>query len=92
MPGTPLATAPFAPPTATTICANRYRVDIVATTPMTPHLNGQLKTYLAETMTRLQKGRRATAVPSHIPATATLEAIDEMAGFYAGIKAQRPKQ
>lgn len=80
------------PPPAVAPCISCHGIDGIATAPATPHLNGQLKTYLAETMTRLQKGRRSTNVPQHVPAAMSPEAIDEAADFYAGIKARRPQQ
>lgn len=85
------AQASEAPP-VTAPCSACHGPDGVATAPATPHLNGQLKAYPSETMTRLQQGRRATSIAQHIPATMTPEAIEEVAGFYAGIKAKRPQQ
>lgn len=79
-------------PATTETCAACHGTDGVAVKPATPHLNGQLKTYLVDTMVRLQKGRRATDVAQHIPAGWTPEAIDEVAAYYAGIRAQRPRQ
>jgi cytochrome c553 len=43
-------------------------------------------------MTRLQKGRRSTTIPDHIPAALNADTINGIASFYASIKAQRPKQ
>jgi cytochrome c553 len=79
-------------PEAAKACVACHGDNGVAVTAATPHLNGQLRTYLVETIVRLQKGRRSSSINGHVPPDMSPETIDAIASFYAGIKAQRPKQ
>jgi len=95
---TALLLAPLLAPAAETeelvqsACARCHGVDGIATAPATPHLNGQLATYLVDTMRKFQSGQRATTVADHIPAALDPEAIKAIAWHYADSTAVRPKQ
>lgn len=86
------AAAAEAPDIVQTNCARCHGSNGIATTPATPHLNGQLALYLSETMQKFQKGQRATPVPDHIPKGLSAEDIAAIASFYNTSKAVRPKQ
>lgn len=73
-------------------CARCHGSDGLATGPGLPHLNGQLETYLADAIGKLQKGRLPTTVANHIPAELSSSDLAAIAGHYAGIRAIRPKQ
>lgn len=73
-------------------CTRCHGSDGIATAAATPHLNGQLAAYLAETMQKFQSGRRQSAVADHIPATLTAGEITALARHYADSTATRPKQ
>lgn len=73
-------------------CARCHGSDGLATGPGLPHLNGQLDTYLADAIGKLQKGRLPTAVAAHVPAALSADDIAGIAGHYAGQRAPRPKQ
>lgn len=73
-------------------CARCHGSDGLATGPGLPHLNGQLETYLTDSIGKLQKGRQPSAVASHIPAELSSSDLAAIAGHYAAIRAIRPKQ
>lgn len=73
-------------------CARCHGSDGLATGPGLPHLNGQLETYLADAIGKLQKGRLPSAVAGHIPPELSGSDLAAIAGHYAGIRATRPKQ
>lgn len=73
-------------------CVRCHGSDGLATGPGLPHLNGQLETYLADTMGKLQKGRLPSTVTAHIPAELSGGDLAAIAGHYAAIRATRPKQ
>ena len=73
-------------------CARCHGADGVAVVADTPHLDGQLDSYLVDVLGKLQKGRLPTDVPNHIPANLTTDDLAAIAGFYAASKATRPKQ
>lgn len=73
-------------------CARCHGSDGLATGPGLPHLSGQLETYLADSIGKLQKGRRPSTVATHIPAELSGSDLAAIAGHYAGIRAPRPQQ
>ncbi|MFC5303106.1 c-type cytochrome [Azospira restricta] len=86
------APAAEAPEIVAGTCAKCHGADGIAAAPATPHLNGQLPNYLAETMQKFQSGRRPTSVADHIPATLGAEQLAAIAAHYADSTAIRPKQ
>lgn len=82
---------PAEAPAAIGACADCHGPAGVATKPGTPHLNGQLKDFLAETMSRFANGRRPTDIAQHKDFAAA--DIDAAAAFYAAQSAAgRPAQ
>ncbi|MBI2307193.1 MAG: c-type cytochrome [Rhodocyclales bacterium] len=75
-----------------TACARCHGSEGIATVAATPHLNGQLAAYLADTMQKFQSGQRQSVVADHIPATLTASEITALARHYADSTATRPKQ
>jgi cytochrome c553 len=73
-------------------CVACHGIDGVATQPGIPHLNGQQDTYLIDSITRFQRGRRPTDVGDHVPKTLDADQIDQIAKHYSETKAVRPKQ
>lgn len=73
-------------------CARCHGIDGLATGPGLPHLNGQLETYLTDAVGKLQKGRLPTEVSAHVPPDLSAGDIVSIAGYYAGVRATRPKQ
>lgn len=91
-PAAMLAAAAAADEVAQQLCARCHGADGVAVAAPTPHLNGQHAGYLGEAMRKLQRGRLPTAVADHVPATLAAADLERLAEFYAGSKAQRPRQ
>lgn len=73
-------------------CAECHGVAGVSNVAKTPHLNGQLETYLEEDIAALAKGGRVSGIPNHVPLTWTGTEIAAVAKFYAASKAPRPVQ
>ena len=73
-------------------CAECHGLDGVSTVAKTPHLNGQLVTYLEEDIAALAKGGRTSAIPNHVPSTWIGPQIAAVAKFYAVSKTPRPLQ
>ncbi len=73
-------------------CVRCHGDNGVAAVPDTPHLDGQLASYLLDALDKHQKGKLPTEVPDHVPARLSLPELTAIAEFYAGSKASRPKQ
>jgi cytochrome subunit of sulfide dehydrogenase len=73
-------------------CANCHGEDGIGLASGTPHLNGQLETYLVDMMQKLQSGRLPTVVENHIPAEFAASELQAVAAVYTASKAVRPKQ
>lgn len=92
-----LASAAFtaladAPPAIQKHCANCHGEDGIGIGHGTPHLNGQLDSYLIDVMQGYQQGKRLTSVPKHIPAELGRADLQAIAAHYMAVKAERPKQ
>ena len=70
-------------------CVECHGINGIATKPATPHLDGQMATYLFESLRAHNEGTRKTAVVQHkgIPK----ETAKAMAEHYAAQKVKRPK-
>lgn len=84
--------APPAVDVLTKPCAECHGLAGVSSVARTPHLNGQLVTYLEEDIAALAKGGRVSTIPNHVPATWTGPEIAAVAKFYAASKATRTVQ
>lgn len=73
-------------------CGRCHGADGVATTPDTPHLNGQHAGYLIDSMEAFKSKKRPTAVPEHQAASLKAEDIRAAAELYSSAKATRPAQ
>lgn len=73
-------------------CANCHGEDGIGLVSGTPHLNGQLETYLVDMMQKLQNGRLPTVVANHIPAEFGGPELQAVASLYTASRAVRPKQ
>ncbi len=79
------------PTAALQACASCHGEAGVAGKARTPHLNGQLAAFLAESMKAFAGGRRPTAIAEH--KTFPAAEIETMAAYYADQKAPlRPRQ
>lgn len=84
--------APPAVDVLTKPCAECHGASGVSSGAKTPHLNGQLVTYLEEDIAGLAKGGRISTIPNHVPTTWTGPEIAAVAKFYAASNAPRPGQ
>jgi cytochrome subunit of sulfide dehydrogenase len=84
--------APPAVDVLTKPCAECHGLAGVSSAAKTPHLNGQLDTYLEEEIAALAKGGRVSAISNHVPSIWTGPEIAAVAKFYAASKAPRPVQ
>ena len=88
--------AVFAAPPAVDVltkpCAECHGPAGASSVAKTPHLNGQLVTYLEEDIAALSKGGRVSTVPNHVPSTWTGAEVAAVAKFYAASKGPRPGQ
>lgn len=73
-------------------CASCHGEDGIGIGYGTPHLNGQLDSYLIDMMQGYQRGKMPTSVPKHIPAELGAAEIREVAAYFMAVKAVRPKQ
>ena len=73
-------------------CVECHGPSGVGNSAKTPHLNGQLDTYLEEEIAALAKGGRVSAIANHVPPVWTGPEIAAVAKFYAASKAPRPVQ
>lgn len=64
-------------------CANCHGPNGVGVSPEVPHLDGQLHSYLIESIELLKTGIRPTKVANHIPATMAPGQIIELADHYS---------
>lgn len=88
----PASAAPTLP-AAAAACAECHGSNGVAATPGTPHINGQLQTYLTDTMEAFKSASRPTEVAQHTSIALTEKDLAATAKFYAAQKkAQRPAQ
>lgn len=88
----PLARGQTVPEVIPAQCAGCHGEDGISSQPGLPQLNGQLESYLIDSMVKFQKGTRPTEVPNHIPKTVDRASIELVAKHYAASKAVRPKQ
>lgn len=85
--------APPSLPAAAAPCAECHGIDGVALKPATPHLNGQIESYLVDSLVALKEGSRPTTVSAHNNAALTEKEIAATAKAYAAQNAvQRPVQ
>lgn len=73
-------------------CIECHGSNGIATTPQTPHLNGQNSFYLQVAMSGLQDNKRPSAIKDHVPKAFTEKTMAAVADHYAKAVATRPKQ
>lgn len=79
------------PPAALPGCAACHGADGVSTLPKTPHLNGQLVAFIADSLRAFADGGRPTSVAAH--RTVAADQIEALAQHYASQKSGgRPRQ
>lgn len=75
-----------------TTCASCHRTDGVNTDPATPHLDGQLREYLVESIAVLMNQKRPTAVTDHLPPALSRDQVNTLADRYASVKTERQRE
>lgn len=70
-------------------CGHCHDPDGSAASPTTPHLDGQLRGYLVESIESLISGQRPTKVENHIPPGLSRAQILGLAGHYSQLRLRR---
>jgi cytochrome c553 len=70
-------------------CARCHDADGVASSPTTPHLDGQLQRYLGESIELLISGERPATVDNHFPAGLSRAEILGLASHYSELRRRR---
>lgn len=73
-------------------CTSCHGENGVALESETPHLNGQLRTYLVESMDALRSGKRPSKIENHLPADIDRAQIDRIAEAWSTARATRPRE
>jgi cytochrome c553 len=71
-------------------CATCHRIGTEPSPPGVPYLDGQVQSYLVESIELLRDRKRVTQVPDHVPVSWTVAQVSAAAALYSTARGRQP--